>query len=168
MYPEGLPKRSKGSKSLNSVNGVATRHIVGLVVFDGEKFLLLHRVLHWSGWEFPKGGIKDSESIIEAIGRELFEETAIPKFEMVGKIDELDYFDDSRNLNSHIQNYLIRVSSNNRISFENQSVKNGERVIEHDDFKWCFPKEAVSLLKHKNMKDTLKKAIKMLALETER
>jgi len=168
MYPEEGAKGPKSNRASKFVKEAASRQIVGLVVFDGEKFLLLHRLLHWSGWEFPKGVIKESESILEAIERELFEETAIPKFEMVGKIDELDYFDDSRNLNYHIQNYLIRVSSNNRISFENQSVKNSERVIEHDDFKWCFPKEAVLLLKHKNMKDTVKKAIKMLALETEK
>jgi len=165
MYPEGEPKKGKGFSAKHGSSKASKRYIVGLVVFDGEKFLLLHRVLHWRGWEFPKGGIKEGESIDAAIKRELFEETGLSKLELIGKIDELTYYDDSRNLDSFIKNFLIRVSSNNRISFEHQAVKDGKKVIEHDDFKWCFPGEAVSLLKHKNMKETMKKAIKVLGLE---
>ncbi len=166
MYPESnFVKRKKpaGGASVAGA-GIKSREIVGLVVFDGEKFLLLHRVLHWSGWEFPKGGINDGESVEDAIKRELFEETSIPRHDFLGKVDELYYFDSSRNVESHVQNFLIRVSSNNKISFENQDSSKGEKTIEHDDFKWCEPSEAVKMLKHKNMKNTMLKAIKMLGL----
>lgn len=167
MYPEGKSKKSSKALSKSSEEG-NVRRIVGLVVFDGEKFLLMHRVLNWKGWEFPKGHIKDGESTNTAIGRELFEETSIKKFEVVSSIDELEYYDDSRKINSHINNFLVRVSSNNKISFENQSIKDGKRVIEHDDFRWCFPGEAVKKLTHKNMKETMKKAIAMLGLDYEK
>ncbi|MFA6268737.1 MAG: NUDIX domain-containing protein [archaeon] len=167
MYPDESVKRGVSHKP--SIGVIAKpRNIVGLVVFDGEKFLLLHRVLHWKGWEFPKGHIKDGEDVFVAMQRELFEETGIPKLELVGKIDELSYFDNARGVKSFIQNYLVRVSSNNRITFENQSIKDGKKVIEHDDFKWCFPGEAVKKLTHKNMKQTMKKAIAMLGLEMEK
>jgi 8-oxo-dGTP pyrophosphatase MutT (NUDIX family) len=144
------------------------RYIVGIVVFDGEKFLLLHRKLNWVGWEFPKGGINTSESPEESIKRELFEETGLKKFELVSKIDFVTHFDSIRKMESHVQNYLVRVSSNNKITFENQAQKHGKKIIEHDDFKWCFPQEAVKLLKHQNMKETMKKAIKLLGLEMEK
>ncbi len=170
MYPEGSFVKSKKHKTSSApiASGAKNREIVGLVVFDGEKFLLLHRVLHWSGWEFPKGGINEGESIEGAIKRELFEETSIPRHEALGKVDELYYFDSSRNMESHVQNFLIRVSSNNKISFENQDSSKGEKTIEHDDFKWCSPAEAVKMLKHKNMKSTMLKAIKMLGLSVEK
>jgi len=170
MYPEDdFVKSGKfRPNSAHVVSGAKHREIVGLVVFDGEKFLLLHRVRHWSGWEFAKGGVKEGESVEAAVKRELFEETGIPKYDLMGKIDELYFFDSLRNTESHVQNFLIRVSSNNKISFENQDSSKGERTIEHDDFKWCFPVEAVKMLKHKNMKSTMIKAIKMLGLNAEK
>jgi 8-oxo-dGTP pyrophosphatase MutT (NUDIX family) len=139
-----------------------------MVPFDGEKFLLLHRVLNWSGWEYPKGGIEEGEDIEKAIGRELFEETGISKFEIVGKIDSYIFLDKLHNREVFMQNYLIRISSNNRVHFENQAEKDGVKVLEHDDFKWCFPKEAVKLLTHNNSKRSMKRAIKMLGLEMEK
>jgi len=167
MYPEHSSKRNSGTGFAGQKENLShpVRQIVGLVVFDGEKFLLLHRILHWKGWEFPKGGIDPNESVNDAIRRELLEETGIPKYELVGKIDELDYFDAIRKRTSHVQNFLIRVSSNNKITFENQSLKDGKMAVEHDDFKWCFPAEAVKTLRHKNMKSSMLKAIKMLGLD---
>ncbi len=46
---------------------------------DGGKiyFLLLHRILHWKGWEFPKGGTEGGETEKETIRRELKEETGL-------------------------------------------------------------------------------------------
>ena len=163
MYPEWNVHKKKSS--VPSMKGFESRDVVGLVVFDGEKFLLMHRKLHWSGWEFPKGHMIVGETVDEAIKRELFEETGLCKYELVGKIDAFNYFDNVRSTKTFIQNFLLHVSSNNKITFEHQSVYKGEKVAEHDGFKWCFPKEAVQLLKHRNMKDTMRKAIVKLGLE---
>lgn len=165
MYPENSSKKKGSFGPKPKIGGVVVRRVVGLVVFDGEKFLLLHRLLNWRGWEFPKGHIKEGEEVMDAMKRELFEETGIPKFELVDKIDKVNYFDRVRKSKTFVQNYLIRVSSNNKITFEHQSLKEGAKVMEHDDFKWCFPSEAVKLLKHKNMKSTMSKAIKKLGLK---
>ncbi len=142
----------------------AQRSIVGLVVFDGERFLLLHRKLHWAGWEFAKGAIEENESIDDAIKRELYEETGIKKFKIVNQIDEFDYFDDKRNIDSHIKNYLLHVSSNSKVNLNNAHVLDNEIVIEHDSFKWFHPGIAVETLTHANQKETLQKAIKLLGL----
>lgn len=141
------------------------RYIIGLIVFDGERFLLLHRKLNWVGWEFPKGGIEKNEDSKKTMVRELFEETGIKKFSLVGKVDSFIYSDKKRKKESHITNYLIQVSSNSKVVLNNEHALDGKVVIEHDDFKWCFPKEAISLLKHKNQKESMKKAIKMLGVD---
>jgi 8-oxo-dGTP pyrophosphatase MutT (NUDIX family) len=165
MYPESNSSRSRVS---DNSKPRLDRNVVGIIAFDGEKFLLLHRVLNWSGWEFAKGGIEANEAVETAIGRELFEETGIPKFEMVSKVDEYYFLNKITNANVHIQNYLVRVSSNNKITFDNQSVVDGKIVLEHDDYKWCFPSEAVKMLTHDNSKRSLKKAVKILGLSLEK
>jgi 8-oxo-dGTP pyrophosphatase MutT (NUDIX family) len=146
-------------------NGI--RHVIGIVVFDGERFLLLHRVLNWNGWEFAKGAVEENEGHLEAIKRELFEETGIKKYELTTQIDEFEYFDEKRNVKSYIKNFLVHVSSNSKVSLNNEHLLDGKKVIEHDAFKWCFAKDAIDLLTHKNQKETMKKAINYLGLNIE-
>ena len=56
-----------------------------MVVFSGSKpeYLLLNRILHWQGWEFPKGGIKGKEKIEKTISRELKEETGLKPIKII-------------------------------------------------------------------------------------
>jgi 8-oxo-dGTP pyrophosphatase MutT (NUDIX family) len=55
------------------------------------EYLILKRKLHWKGWEFNKGGLKKAEKILDAIKREIKEETKtlkplkIKKFPYSGK-----------------------------------------------------------------------------------
>ena len=145
-----------------------TRELIGVVIFDGEKFLLLRRVLNWTGWEYVKGGIDEGESPEEAIKRELFEETGISKYDLIGALDNFIFFDSVRKANSHLTNFLVRVPNTAKITFNNQETNSdGELAIEHDKFKWFFPKEAIEALTHDNQKETLKKAIKLLGIEVE-
>lgn len=44
-----------------------------------KEFLVLHRIKNWSGWEFPKGGVKNGEKYENAAIRELKEECNINK-----------------------------------------------------------------------------------------
>jgi 8-oxo-dGTP pyrophosphatase MutT (NUDIX family) len=147
-----------------SKDDIEKKHYVGIVVFDGERFLLLHRLLNWSGWEFPKGGVEFKESELDAVARELFEETGIKKFEVLTKIDEFDFYDGAKKKNSLISNYLVKVSSNSKVTLNNAHVLDGKIIIEHDDFKWFFPKDSIVKLRHKNSKETIKKAINFLGL----
>ncbi len=140
------------------------RHIIGIIVFDGERFLLLRRCLNWHGWEYAKGGIEENEGFEEAIKRELFEETGLKKYEVIGKVNEVEFFDNVRKGKGHMFNYLVRVSSNSVVKLNNEHVLDSKEVREHDDFKWCFPQEALKKLTHADTKKSLREAIKMLGL----
>lgn len=144
-----------------------TRNIVGIIVFDGERFLLLHRVLNWHGWEYPKGGIDVGEDKETAVARELFEETGIKKFEMLGKVNEFSFYDNKRKGISMMTNFLVRVSSNSKVVLEDNQATgaDGNKVIEHDGHKWCHPEEAVKLMTHDDMRGALLEAIRILGLK---
>lgn len=141
------------------------RNIVGIIVFDGERFLLLHRKLNWVGWEFPKGGIEHNESFEDAVRRELFEETSLKRYSLLKKIDSFEFCDKKRKINSIVNTFLIRVSSNSKVVLNNEHVLDEKIVLEHDDFKWFFPKDALKKITHINQKESLKKAIDYLGLE---
>lgn len=43
----------------------------------GLQYLLLHKKLKWKGWEFVKGEVRDKESLIDAVKREILQETGL-------------------------------------------------------------------------------------------
>lgn len=57
------------------------RKAVFIVVYKIEDknifYLILKRIKHWKGFEFPKGGIDDGEGEIDAVKRETLEETGL-------------------------------------------------------------------------------------------
>ncbi|MFX0093260.1 MAG: NUDIX domain-containing protein [Candidatus Hodarchaeota archaeon] len=80
------------------------RRAVGALVKKNEKYLLVHKIKVMNvkdgpvdipgHWDFPKGGIKDSDiSNRDAILRELYEETGSNKFQIIKEFEERICFD---------------------------------------------------------------------------
>jgi dATP pyrophosphohydrolase len=131
------------------------RKAVFIVIYFREKnkveYLLLKRKLHWSGWEFSKGGVRFLETREHAVKRELKEETGldavkIKKFDFDGKFKyDKKYSDRKGFLGQTFSLYSAEVSK--------KKVKLG---IEHSDFKWLSFNEAIKRLKWTNQKKSLK------------
>jgi 8-oxo-dGTP pyrophosphatase MutT (NUDIX family) len=126
----------------------------GLVIYnasrDGAKFLLLY---HWNGyWNFPKGKLEEGERSFRAALREVKEETGINqkdlRFREYFKVsDTYVFMSEGRRVHKRVDFYLAEAQTTRvRISDE------------HDGYGWFLYKDAVPLLKHKNLRETLKKA----------
>ncbi|MGK5639791.1 NUDIX hydrolase [Streptomyces sp. URMC 126] len=75
-------------------DGIA-KAVVGAVIADeGGKVLLLHRPAddYLGGlWELPSGGVDDGETLVEALRREVAEETGLTVTAIGGYLGHFDY-----------------------------------------------------------------------------
>ena len=126
--------------------------VVG-IVFNGERFLVLHRTLGWSGWEFPKGGVNAGETEKEAVLREVKEETGLDAkiTKKLPLIIRYDYPDDYRKKygadKTEQSVFLLRANGKIKLSEE------------HDDYKWLSYEEARNILKYDDQKKALDAAL---------
>lgn len=111
-------------------------------------YLILHRVLRWHGWELLKGTIEDNESSLDAIKREIKEETGLNNFEIKGKIDKkLEWvWGDYRVVINEV--YIVKASLYDKISLK-------QKIKEHDEYRWIVREDALKLLTHDNSKKVL-------------
>src|SRR3990167_9585236 len=117
---------------------------------DGIKYLLLKRKLHWSGWEFPKGGINQEENLSEAVKRELKEETGqfslnIQKHNFSGK-----YKYDKKVLG---RQFIGQTFSLYSAELKDDKIQVDKR--EHLDYLWLSYSEAHKRLTYQNQKKSL-------------
>ena len=121
---------------------------------DKPYFLLLKRKKNWEGWEFPKGEIKNGEAELNALKREIFEETGLQKFKIVKKIDNIKKeFTDKENILKIHSVYLVEASMNIPIHMPSESDS------EHSTYLWTDSESAMSKLTWDNDKEILKKAL---------
>src|SRR3989338_87993 len=132
------------------------RKVVFIVAYKRKnskiKYLTLKRKLHWTGWEFPKGGINSGENLIKTVKRELKEETGqipinIKRYSKTGKYLYKKKLADRPNIIG--QTYIL-------FSAELPDKKIKIDKNEHSSFKWTDYETALTLLTFSNKKRCLK------------
>ena len=132
------------------------RRAVFIVVYahteKGIQYLILKRKLHWNGWEFPKGGMRNFETKEKAVRREIKEETElkplkIKKFNIHGKYKYDKEYPDRKNIIG--QKYSL-------YSAETKKAKVRLDKIEHSDYKWVKFESALKKLSWRNQRKCLK------------
>lgn len=138
-----------GFKTLKKMNKF--RKGILALVYKKEKnkiFLVLKRKLHWKGFEIVKGGIEKGESKIEALKRELKEETGLK----IKKIEDLHMkgkFLYPKNFEGW-PGYKGMKYSCYAVEVFPGKVKIDER--EHSDYKWMEYDKIISKLTWKEQK----------------
>jgi len=132
-------------------------HSAGAVLYtyfanDERKFLLLH---YTSGhWDFPKGNVEAGETEVEAVIREIFEETGITELRFVeGFVQPIfyNYRRDGNLVRKKVSFYLAQTPSRN-IKLSN----------EHQDFLWADYPSALRTLTYRSARDILISANKFV------
>ena len=112
-------------------------------------------------WQPVTGGLEEGETKVEALKREVWEETGIKN--VIRIIEKVDYFEYS---DAHfikgfdfIKEYVfgVEVDPNERIAIDGK---------EHSQFRWCSFQEALELLKWDENKKALSRLNKILSSQT--
>ncbi|AJF59833.1 MAG: hypothetical protein QT03_C0001G0332 [archaeon GW2011_AR10] len=133
------------------------RGVTGIVFSKSGQnnfFLLLHRCLNWSGWEFVKGGIEGSEAPEQAVMREIEEETSLKRVEIVHCLNgTMEWAVGSTKYIYKV--FVVRADMGDK-------VKLNEDIREHDGFRWVEEKKAEAMLTHEDNKKHFRKALEWL------
>ncbi len=129
------------------------------VVYSGRKYLLLHRKLHWKGWEFPKGGLLARENLEHAVIREIKEETGLKaiKIKKLGLKNKFIY-DKKTQQERKAKGFSYVLFA---CGVKKAKIRISRR--EHDSFKWLSYSKALKLLTWANQKKSLRIANKSLS-----
>lgn len=142
---------------------MAHRKGIAAVVFRRKRkpeFLLLHRILNWSGYEFPKGGRKAGESEADCLAREMQEELGTKKYRVAAKTDyRIEY--------GWLKKYKKDGKQYRGVSYRLFVVEFlGDKIkydpVEHDDFVWANAKKAHEMLTYNDQKEALIYALEIL------
>ena len=116
------------------------------------EYLLLKRLPEKGGfWQPITGGLEEGETKIEALRREVREETGIKN--IIRIIEDVHSFEFSDPSPYKEYAYGVEVSPTETIILDKK---------EHSEFRWCSFQEALDLMKWKGNKEALKKLNKIL------
>ncbi|MCR4335036.1 MAG: NUDIX domain-containing protein [archaeon] len=140
------------------------KHGVTAIIYDerdGKRyFLILHRILNWTGWEFLKGGIDKDELPEQALLREIDEESGLSQVKIISNLPQKFNWV-AKDTKYVYTPFVLRGNMNEPIDLE-------QEIIEHDAFKWVEQNEVESFLTHEDNKRIFKEAIEILGRISEK
>lgn len=115
-------------------------------------YLILHRIWHWTGWEFTKGRKQSHENYVENARREVREENGLiclklTKFKTKGKFSYDKKTRQERKAKGFEWRLFACEVKKGRVKFSK---------IEHDAYKWCTYSKALKYLTRSDQRKCLK------------
>lgn len=126
---------------------------VRAVIYDIKEgkahFLILHRILRWSGWEILKETIEQGEALIEALERGIKEETQLKNFEIIHNLNKTEKWQKDGIDYEIAATFLVKADADEKISLK-------QEINEHDGYEWVDKETAIERLTWPETKKTIK------------
>jgi bis(5'-nucleosidyl)-tetraphosphatase len=131
----------------------------GIIVFrrEGEEclfLLILSRLTKRPLWEFPKGGVDEGETVMQAAMRELFEETGISESE-VRMIPEFERTEDYRFTSGRSEGRSLIHKQVTYFLAETSKAEVTLSAKESSEFAWLNFADATKRLRYKERRKLL-------------
>jgi len=129
------------------------REVQGVIFDDakGEKKVLLLKKMDFSAksyrWRLLKGGIKSGETEVEALQREIFEESGLKNVKVLERVH--GYWFVFKGVKHVVSCYLVKADSNMPISLQKSEVSDCLWTTKEQAIRmlyWNHEKDAVSIL----------------------
>jgi len=134
------------------------RRGIRAVIYKKDKkgflFLVLHRIKRWRGYELLKGGKFSDETYLQALKREIKEESNC-RAESIKKLPIKDKFDYPK---KHQSIFKRKGQVSVCYACEIICLKGLKLGEEHDEYKWLDFKNAVKILTYSNSRKVLRYA----------
>jgi len=126
--------------------------IYAINYFGNVKYLILKRTHHWRWWEFTKGGVRKEEKILDAVIREIKEETGlspikIKRFNIFGKYKYNKELKDREGVTGQTYSLCAVKIKKEKIKLDN---------LEHSNYKWLGFEKAMKKLTWPNQRKCLR------------
>jgi len=131
--------------------------VKGIIYCPDKKILIMRRQMGEAGegnWDIPGGAIETGENQIDALKREVFEETGL-KIDSVKKITTVNFKVPESGINSDMNIYQANTESLD-VSLKPATWKGSDGKPEHIEYKWIDKKIDLENLP---MIDVLKKVV---------
>ncbi len=114
---------------------------------NGLQYLVLRKNLKWTGWEFVKGEVRSDEALIDAVSREIKQETGINVkiHSFMPYSYSYSYFKNLNFVDSDVACFVAEA--------KNSDVKLSQ---EHSHYKWLDYDDALKIIDFKGPKTFLK------------
>lgn len=115
---------------------------------DIPQFLIMHRILHWSGWELVKGTPEKKESPRQTILREIKEETKLKDVKIVKSWKKRILFTGEGGRYEITDLFLVKAAGNGKVKID-------QKIQEHDGYLWVTKEQALKMLTYPNARKVL-------------
>ena len=119
---------------------------VGIIVLNNQNKIFVGRRKDNPGdkWQMPQGGVNEGEDFVEAMKRELMEETSIKNIKIIKEIDKIYQYELPENLVGIIWKGKYRGQKQKwfitRFLGEEKEINLNTKHAEFIDWKWIEPK----------------------------